>query len=322
VVRRLHCALASRRPFAMLPRRTLLALVLLTLFWGINWPIMKVSLRELPPLWFRAVSMTGGVLLLFAWYRLRGVSLALPRAQVGRVLLVGVPNVLGWHALSIFGVQALASGRAAILGFTMPIWTALLGVAFFGQPMAARQWIATACAAGAVALLLQHEMGTLAGHPAGTLWMLGAAASWALGTLLLGRVQIGLSTEAMTIWMIGLCLPPLWLLALALEPLPSWQLSPEVWFGLMYGSVVNYGIAQILWFTIARRLPPLASALSVMLIPIIGLGSAMWISGEQPYPQDYGAAALIVTALAFGLLGRRPAERRSAAPSARDRHQS
>lgn len=79
----------------MLPRRTLAALVLLTLFWGINWPIMKVSLRELTPLWFRAVSMTGGVLLLFAWYRLRGASLALPPAQVGRVLLVGVPNILG-----------------------------------------------------------------------------------------------------------------------------------------------------------------------------------------------------------------------------------
>ena len=235
---------------------------------------------------------------------------------------MGVPNVLGWHALSIFGVQALASGRAAILGFTMPIWTALLGVAFFGQPMAARQWIATACAAAAVSLLLHHEMETLAGHPAGTLWMLGAAAAWALGTLLLGRVSVALSTEAMTIWMIGLCLPPLWLLALALEPMPSWHLSPEVWFGLIYGSVVNYGIAQIIWFTIARRLPPLASALSVMLIPVIGLGSAMWISGEQPYPQDYGAAALIVAALAFGLLGKRPAKGGGPTPSARDRHQS
>ena len=34
-----------------------IGLVLLTLMWGLNWPIMKFSLRELPPLHFRALTM-------------------------------------------------------------------------------------------------------------------------------------------------------------------------------------------------------------------------------------------------------------------------
>ena len=34
--------------------RQLVLLVLLTLTWGINWPVMKIGVTEYPPLAFRA----------------------------------------------------------------------------------------------------------------------------------------------------------------------------------------------------------------------------------------------------------------------------
>lgn len=287
--------------------RSLAALALLTLFWGLNWPVMKFSLRELTPLYFRAVTMSGGVLLLVCWYRLHGASLAMPARDLPRVILLAVPNVLGWHALSIFGIQELASGRAAILGFTMPIWTVVLGVAFFRETMTPRYWVGIGCSAAAVALLLAHELSAIAGRPVGTAWMLGAACAWALGTLLLRRVTLAMSTEALTVWMIASVVPVFWVLALLLEPPPRWSFSPGMWAALAYGFAINYGAAQIIWFSIARSLPPVASALSIMLIPVIGLGSAMWIVDERPHTEDYLAAALIIAALAVVLLGKRPA---------------
>lgn len=290
---------------APLPPRILLGLILLTLFWGLNWPIMKLSLRELTPLYFRAVTMSGGLVLLLLWCRRQRISLRIEAADLSPIALLAVPNILGWHMLSIFGVQALASGRAAILGFTMPVFTVLLGAAFFGQRLTPRTSLATLAAASAVALLLWHEAATLAGQPLGAAWMLGAAASWALGTLLLKRIPLALPTLALTIWMIGLCLPVLWLMAWALEPGPSWTFSAGMWLALAYGCVINYGVAQILWFSIARTLPPAASGLSIMAVPVIGLGSAMWIVDEQPYPQDYLATGLILVALALVLIVRR-----------------
>lgn len=291
------------RPPALSPR-TLLALALLTLFWGLNWPVMKFSLRELTPLYFRALTMSGGVLFLLTWYRLSGASLALRSADVPRVFLLALPNVLGWHALSIFGVQELASGRAAILGFTMPIWAALLGVAVWGERMTARTGFALTCAAAAVALLLRHEFAALAGRPVGMAWMLGAAFCWALGTQLLRRTPLQVGTEALTVWMLGLSLPVLWSLAWVLEPAPGWEFSSGMWIALAYGFAINYGIAQIIWFTIARRLPPVASGLSILCVPLIGLGSAMWIVDERPHAEDYAAAFLIILALAVVLLWR------------------
>ncbi|WP_333707687.1 hypothetical protein [Tepidimonas ignava] len=59
----------------MLSRTQAVGLVALTLMWGVNWPVMKLSLQELTPLYFRALTMTGGALWLWAFYRLRGVRL-------------------------------------------------------------------------------------------------------------------------------------------------------------------------------------------------------------------------------------------------------
>lgn len=289
----------------MVPARKLLALALLTLFWGVNWPVMKLAMRDMTPLYFRALTLTGGLVLLVAWYRSQGASLRVPRAQFGRVALLALPNILMWHGFSIFGVQALASGRAAILGFTMPIWTVLFGVLFFREKMNTRLWLATACAAGAVTLLLWHELGAISGKPGGTAWMLAAAASWATGTLLLKRLPAAVPTEALTVWMLALAVPLLWLLAGLTEPLPDFSFSPAMWGVLGYSIVINAAAAQIIWFSIARSLPPVASGLSIMMIPVVGLGSAMWITGERPYPQDLVAAALILLALGATLLPRR-----------------
>ncbi len=179
-------------------RATVAAVVFITLVWGLNWPMMKFSLREITPLYFRAITMTGGVLLLVAWLKLRGTSMAMTRPQWRAVAWLALPNVLGWHLFSILGVQALASGRAATLGFTMPIWTLLLGALFFGQRLNRRGIVAAVCAATAVALLVADEFSALAGRPVGIAWMQVAAISWALGTLMLRRTPLPLPTDVIT----------------------------------------------------------------------------------------------------------------------------
>ena len=197
---------------------------------------MKFSLRELSPIYFRAVTMTGGALMLLAWYRLRGVPMRLPRSAMLPVLLLALPNIFGWHLFSILGVQELASGRAATLGFTMPIWTVLLGALFFGQGLSRRALVGMACAGAAVALLVAHEVTALAGRPLGVLWMQLAAVSWALGTILMRRSTLKLPTEALTVWMMGLSSAGFWLVASALEPAPSWRFSAPMWAALLWGA--------------------------------------------------------------------------------------
>jgi drug/metabolite transporter (DMT)-like permease len=65
----------------------------------------------------------------------------------------------------------------------------------------------------------------------------------------------------------------------------------------------------VAWARLARSLPPAASGLSVMLIPVVGVFSSLWLLGETPYWQDYAALLLILVALSTVLLGGRPQAR-------------
>lgn len=286
----------------MISRRQFWVLLALTLMWGVNWPMMKLSLRELTPLYFRALTMTGGALWLGLFFRARGVRMAPRPGEWTSVLWLGLPNVLGWHTLSILGVRELASGRAAVLGFTMPIWTVLLGAAFFGHAPTRRVMLAALAAGAAIALLLTDELASLSGKPMGIAWMVLAAACWALGTLMMRRADLSLPVEALTVWMMAGSAALLWGLAAALEPWPSWHFSPVMWGALAFGVFINYGVAQIIWFGLARHLPPATSAMSIMAVPIIGTLSATFITGEAPGWRDWVAAVFVLLAIAAVLL--------------------
>jgi len=102
--------------------RDLLLLALLTLFWGFNWPVMKLGVAELPPLLFRTLCLGGGLIVIGSWARARGISLAVPPGAWREIAWLAVPNMIVWHVLAILAIKMLPSGRAAILGYTMPVW--------------------------------------------------------------------------------------------------------------------------------------------------------------------------------------------------------
>ena len=290
----------------MIQPRQLLALLALTLMWGVNWPMMKFSLRELPPLHFRALTMTAGACFLYAWYRARGLRMLPRRDEWPAVVAIGAPNMLGWHTASILGVRELASGRAAILGFTMPIWTVLIGVAFLGEKLTRRVALAAACVAITIVLLTSGEFMRLSGRPLGIAWMEFAAICWAVGTLMIRRSRIELPVETLTIWTMLLSSAFLWVFAWVFEPAPSWHFSGPMWLSLLYGAFINYGFAQTVWAGLARQLPPATSAMSLMAVPLVGTLSATFIVGEWPHWQDYLAIVFVTIAMAAVLLPPRP----------------
>jgi drug/metabolite transporter (DMT)-like permease len=278
--------------------RQLVLLALLTLVWGLNWPVMKLGVTLFPPLSFRALSMWLGLPVLWLAVGLLGVPLRIERAHWRELGTLTVTNMIVWHVLAIVSVQALSSGRAAILGYTMPIFSALWGVALFGQRLRARQLVGVAAAALGVALLLWHELARMAGKPWGATGMLVSAAVWALGTQQLRRTRMPEPTLAIVFWMTAITTLVMSLLAALLEH-AHWGLpSPVVWATIVFNAVLIFGFAQPAWLYLARALPPAASTLSVMLIPVLGTLSGAWWLNEQLHWQDFAAIMLMLAAIA------------------------
>ena len=162
---------------------------------------MKVGVTGFPPLAFRALSMWLGLPVLWAVLRWRRIPFVIERNDWRALAGLSLTNMVVWHILAILAVQALSSGRAAILGYTMPIFSALWGVALFGERLRPRYLAGIAAAALGVSLLLWHEFDTLAGRPWAAIGMLLAAAVWALGTQQMRRTRIAAPTLAIVFWM-------------------------------------------------------------------------------------------------------------------------
>ncbi len=283
--------------FSITPRQLVL-LTLLTLCWGLNWPIMKLGVTGFPPLAFRTLSMWLGLPVLWLATRALKVDLRIERRDWRELALLTVTNMLVWHVLAIISLQALSSGRAAILGYTMPIWSALWGLALFGQRLSIRQVGGIVAAAIGVVLLLWHELGQFAGRPWAAFGMLFAAAIWALGTQQLRRTRIQAPTLAIVFWATLLSTLAMTLLTVVFERSRWHAPSPVTWSAVAYNAVLIFGFAQPIWLVLARGLPPVASTMSVMLIPVLGTVSGAWWLHEHLHWQDGAAIVLVLIAIA------------------------
>ncbi len=280
-------------------------LVLLTLVWGINWPVMKIGVTGFPPLTFRAMCLWLGTPILGLALVAMKVPFRIPRAHWRELLVLAVFNMFIWHALIIVAVQSLSSGRAAILGYTMPMFSALLGAWVFGDQLAKRSWAGVAAASLGVVLLLWHELSNLSGRPTGVLLALAAASTWALGTQMLRRTAMPVPTLAISFWMTLMTTGVISVLALVLESDRWVTPSPSNWLAIGFNAVLVFGFAHAAWFYLARSLPPVASTLSVMLIPVLGVFSgAVWL-GEVLHWQDWAAVGLMVLSIAAVLWPKR-----------------
>lgn len=285
-----------------LSRRDWILLILLTLAWGFNWPIMKIGVRDFPPLTFRALCMLGGLPTIWLAARAQGVTPAIAPGDMRAIARLTVSNMLIWHVCVILGVKLLSSGRAAILGYTMPVWAVLCGLLFFRERVSRMAWLGVGFALAGALLLLSSEFATLSGQPLGSVLVLIGAAGWGYGTVAMKRSQLQLPTIALTFWMLALTTLSLGAAATIFEH-ASWRLPTRVeWGAIAYNAVIIFGFAHVVWFQLARTLPPIASSLSVMMIPVLGVFSGAWLLNETPHWQDYAAMLLILAAMSTVLL--------------------
>lgn len=283
----------------------------LTLVWGLNWPAMKVAVSGLPglpssfpPLTFRALSMVLGLPVLAAALLWLKVPFGVPRRHWPELLLLALLNMAVWHVVVIVSLQQLSSGRAAILGYTMPIFVALWGRFAYGERLEARQLAGVAAAALGVVLLLSGEISKLAGSPWAASAVVLAAAIWAVGTHRLRRSTLPVPLLTLVFWMTALTA------GLMVVASTGWERSlwrtpePHVWASIAYNAVGVFGFAHAAWFYLARTMPPVASSISVMMIPVLGVFSGAVLLGEAVQWQDWTAVVLMVGAIALVLLKR------------------
>jgi drug/metabolite transporter (DMT)-like permease len=285
-------------------RPALVLVFLVALAWGFNWPMLKIALAEMAPLHFRTWCVLGGAAGLFAIAAAGRRPLGVPPGQWGRLLAVTLFNVTAWNVLVAYGVTLMESGRASILGFTMPVWGVLLGRWFFGERLVRRHVVALILGVAGLVFLLGGELGIAGRSPAGTGLMLAAAFLWAVGVVLMKRWgYLGMPATVFTAWQLLLGGLPI-VLAVPFETgsFSLLRLGTGALLALVYSVVVAFVFSYWAWNRAVTALPVVVSSLSSLLVPLVGVFSGMLVLGERPAWTDFAALALITGAVATVLV--------------------
>ena len=285
-----------------LSRKDFLLLIVLTLFWGLNWPVMKFGVTHIPPVTFRVMGMFCSLPVMWLFARRMNESIVVPKEHILTLIRLAIPNILISQTMMIIGVKMLSSGRAAILCYTMPVWAVIFSRLLFRTTLSKTALFGIVCAAAGALLLLSGDFSALSSGSAGTFIALGAAAVWGYGTVQLRQKQIPIPTSSLTFWMIAFSASIMAMIALIFER-PLWQLPSSLeWAAILYNAICVFGIATTIWNKMARTLPPVASGLSIMMVPVVGVFSGAWILSESPNWQDYVAMLLILVSMSTVLL--------------------
>ncbi|WP_424813992.1 DMT family transporter [Roseococcus sp. YIM B11640] len=279
----------------------LLLLVVTTAGWALNWPGMKILLREWPPLASRGVAgvVAGLILAALAWRA--GEKLSVPREAVPRLLFATFTNVVAWMGFGTLCMVWLRVSEGALLIYSMALWATLLAWPLLGTPPTLRQGAALVLGFGGIGVLLGGDGFSLGAEKLpGILFALGAAVFFALGAVL-NRKPLPISPMTSAAWQVGLgCLPMLaWGF---LVERPSWgDLTPAGWGVLIYMTLVPMGLCYVTWFETLRRLPPQTAATGTLLVPLFGvISAAVWI-GEPLGWREAVAMALVLGGVTLAL---------------------
>jgi drug/metabolite transporter (DMT)-like permease len=284
------------------PRRAVVLLIILTLVWGTNWPLFAFAVREISVWTFRAIAVTLAGVTLLAVARARGQSLAIPREYWLTICVATFFYLVLWNIASTYSAILIPSGQSAVLGFTMPLWSALISWAVLGERPNGRMLLGLLFGGAAVLLLMVPGLAAYANAPLGFALGLSAGLGWAIGTLILKRGKVLVPATVLTGWQLLVTAVPTTIGALWLGDgrwfMPSWQSIVVV----AYIALVPMSIGNVAWFSIVGMLPVNVAGLSSIMVPMVAMVSGALVHGEPLGPTQWAAMLCCVVALSLVLL--------------------
>lgn len=264
--------------------------------WGLNFPIMKYLLSEWPPLSSRGLSGIGGATALALMAFLQGERLSVPPRIRLQLLLVSLLTISAWVAFMGLAMVWLDAREAAVLSISVPVWVALLAWPVLGERLSPARAIALMVALGGIFILIGgNSIEASIGKLPGLLMALIGAICVGLGTVLTKHFPLEMPPTSLAAWQLGIGCLPVAIIGLLLEQPHPATLSVAGWASMIYLTLIQFCLCYVCWFAALERLPAATASIGTLLVPVIGVLSAAAILHEP-----FGMREVIAMVVALG----------------------
>jgi drug/metabolite transporter (DMT)-like permease len=261
--------------------------------WGLNWPVMKQLLTELPPLSARGWSGVVGAASLAAIALARGENMRVPRQLWPRLVGLSLLTVCAWASLIAVALLWLRASEASVIAATMPVWVSVMALVVLGERFSFLRVFAFAISIAGLAILFGADSfeANFDKWP-GVALAFAATLLVGLGTVLTKRFPFGLPAISLATWQLAIGCTPIALAGLLFEQANFAAVSTQGWLLMAYMTFVQFCVCYVCWFAAIARLPASTAAISSLITPVVGVTAAAATLGEPLGLREVLALAL------------------------------
>ncbi|WP_459190938.1 DMT family transporter [Halosimplex sp. J119] len=291
----------------MISRKTILAFLATSVFFGGTFVAAKAGLDHFPPLLFVALRFDVAAVALIAFVavtRRREELIPRTRGDVGGIVATGLFAIGLTNALLFVGQQYVTSGVASIIASLNPILTPVFAAFLLAdERLSSRGALGMALGLLGVGLVANPDPAALlSGGVFGEAVMLASAVCGALGSVLIRRADADLSSTVRTAW--GLPLAALVTHGLSLgagESVAAVSWNAEALLALGYVAFFAGALAYIAYFGLIDDVGPIRANLAFYVVPVVATLGGWALLGETISP--LAVAGFLVVFAGFAIIG-------------------
>jgi drug/metabolite transporter (DMT)-like permease len=271
--------------------RILLALLILS--WAISWPVIKIGVATVPPIWYACFRYAIAASCLFAFLLVRREVAFPPRTDWPLVAVSGALQMAVYSALTALALTILPPGRASVLAFSTPIWVVPLAAwRLHERPSRAALFGVGLGLLGVLAIAAPSGHAERAEQILAYAMLLAAAAAWAVSIVIVRSHRFTASTLALAPWQMAFAACLVLPLAILVEGAPE-SIAADGAASLVYVALIATAFAYWAVVEVGRHVRASTMSMALLATPCLGILISALTLGEAVGASLIGGVVLI-----------------------------
>lgn len=280
-------------------RHAKILLLIITVIWGLNVPVMKIGLMSLSPMVYNACRLIIAAILSVAVLLITKAYKPMPIDDLKKIAIIGGFALFVNQVLITFGMSQTTAGNSSLVLATLPVEVAVINRICKIEAISRR--MTAGIVTGLLGVLLvvvgsNKELSLLGPHLIGALLLLVGQFCYGYYTVFIKELNDRYSTYQIFAYI--MIFNAVLFLIIALPELRGidWSIIPEAaLYSIFFSSMFALVMANTVWIWVVGRLGSTQASLSQYLCPVVSIAFA-WVYLDETLGvlQLAGAAVILL----------------------------
>jgi drug/metabolite transporter (DMT)-like permease len=274
--------------------KALIALALVSFFWGTTWVASREGVKHMPALQLAAIRQFIGGIAYIIFFVAKGRAIPRGREWI-TILILTFLNFILSNTLSTWGLKYISAGLGSIIGATFPLWLMLIILVKSRSALAVRAVIGFILGFAGICVIFYEHIADFVQSEFrfGIFLSVAAAISWAFGTLYTKKKSLDFNpyfSLGLQMTISGLILYFISAstgISISIRSIPT-----ASWIAILYLVIFSSILTFVAYLYALQRLPASRVAIYAYLNPVVAVVIESLFFG-QPFSLYIGVGGLV-----------------------------